>query len=694
MNADQIRNFDDALAVMEQAGIEPVTSPTSNHPELAHELAKKLVSLMNLKEKAHMLSGHWAMLNGMLHGRIYNYDPIAGGGCKRLGIPPLLFSDGPRGVVMKNATCFPTSNTRAAAFDTSLEEEVGKVIAKECIALGANYFAGVCINLLRHPSWGRAQEAYGEDQFLTGKYGVALTKGLQKYGVISCPKHYYMNSIENLRFSVSANADEETLRDIYLYHFEECFKAGAGSVMSAYNRVNGIYCGENKDVFDHLKTLGFEGFSISDFVWGVHDGPESLKAGLDVEMPLTLKRGGRLIRAVKKGILEESLLDEHCENIIATMLRFQGIYRQQQFSKSVVTSKAHTSLAQLIMEKGAVLLKNDGSLPVRDTETKIALVGRFANEKVIGDHGSSMVHPPYITTPYEGLKKVFPNVTLASSNDIEKCKEAAKDAHHIVAVLGNDYRDEGEFIANAKSDLVTGGDRKSLRLHKDEVSLIHELAALSKPLTVIFYSGSAVITAEWKDEANAILYAGYPGMEGGTALARILSGKVNPSGKLPFTVAQKEEDYPSFPYTDEKDQQVEYGYYHGYALFEKEGIEPEYPFGFGLSYTTFDYSNAAASDEGDRILVRVDVANTGDVYGEEAVLVFIGSGIEGKPHKLLKGFARASLQPGKAETVTIEIPKEDLRLYDPEKKDMIIPSDITVYVGKNIQDAENRVVKL
>ncbi len=693
MREYHVAHFDEALKIMKDAGVEPLDAPNANHPALAHALAKDLVEKMSLREKAHMLSGHWNMLNGLLHGRVYNYDPIAGGGCKRLGVPPLLFSDGPRGVVMKSATCFPTSNLRAAAFDAALEEEIGEAIAKECVALGANYFAGVCVNLLRHPAWGRAQEAYGEDQFLTGKYGAALTRGLQKYGVISCPKHFYMNSIENLRFSVSADADEETLRDVYLYHFEACFKAGAGSVMSAYNKVNGVYCGESKEVFDHLKTLGFEGFSISDFVWGVHDGPESVKAGLDVEMPLTLKRGLSLIKAVKTGKLDETLLDARCENIIATMLRFQNVYRAQSVSKDVVCCKAHTALARKAMEKGAVLLKNNGVLPLTDTSSKLVLTGRFANEKVIGDHGSSSVHPPYVTTPLEGFSNVFPNTVLMSADKLLNDSTALDGAKAIVALVGNDYRDEGEFVTNSNPKLVTGGDRKSLRLHKEDVEQIHALKRLGKPLIVIFYSGSAVITNDWENDADAILYAGYPGMEGANALAEIVAGTVNPSGKLPFTVAQSEDDYPAFPYSDAKDQHVAYGYYHGYALFDKEGKHAQYPFGFGLSYTTFEYRDAKANDLGNEIAVSCTIKNTGERAGEETVLVFVGSGVAGKPHKLLKGFVRVALEPNEEKACTLTIAKEDLRLYDKASGAMTIPEDVTIYVGKNTEDAETTALK-
>ena len=694
MNKDQVNTFDEALAVMKEAGVEPIESQRSNHPALAAQLAETLVGQMTLREKAHMLGGHWNVFSGLLRMRFYNYEAIAGGGCKRLGIPPILFSDGPRGVVMKSSTCFPTSNIRAAAFDTELETQVGEAIAQECAAQGANYFAGVCINLLRHPSWGRAQESYGEDQFLTGCYGAALTRGVQKYGVIACPKHFYMNSIENLRFSVSANADEETLRDVYLPHFERCFAVGAGSVMTAYNKVNGAYCGESAEVFDHLKTLGFEGFSISDFMWGVHDGAESLRVGLDIEMPFTLKRGVRLESAVKKGKVSEELLNRSCQAITATLLRFQNIYRGQHMDRSVVCCPVHTDLARKALEEGAVLLKNNGCLPISDGQTKIALVGRFADEKVIGDHGSSSVHPPYVVTPFDGLKKFYPNLSLVGSNDIEACCAAAKGADRVIAVLGNDYADEGEFVVKTRSGMIKGGDRKSLRLHEDEVSLIHALKKTGKPVTVVLYSGSALLIDEWAEDADAVLYAGYPGMEGGDALANLISGKVNPSGKLPFTIAKKETDYPFFPYSDAKDQSVDYGYYHGYALLDKEGIEPAYPFGFGLSYTSIAYRNRLARDDGESIVASCTVKNTGDTMGTEIVLVFIGSDMDGKPRKLLKGFQRVTLQPNEEKTVEIAIPKHDLQLYDKESGSMVVPERLRVYIGRDAAEADRFCIEL
>lgn len=691
----EINNFTDALNELEALGIEKIENQQSNHVKESRELARELIKKMTLKEKEYMLGGHWLPLRELFKGRIYNVYPIPGGGCKRLGIPPALFSDGPRGVVMHNSTAFPTSNVRAAAFDDGLEERIGDAIAKECIAHGANYFAGVCINLLRHPAWGRAQEAYGEDQYLTGRYGVALTNALQRRGVISCPKHYALNSIENLRFEVDAKCDKETLNDVYLYHFKKCIDAGAGSIMGAYNKVNGTYSCENKELLTDIlrNEWGFEGFAISDFVWGVHEGVESLEAGLDIEMPMSMKRGGKLRKAVKNGTLDEKVVDKACENIISTLIRFGVILRKQTFGKDVVVCKEHQDLARETLEKGTVLMKNNGVLPICDKNAKIAVVGRFANDKVIGDHGSSCVFPPYIVTPYEGLKKVYNNIVMESSSDIEKCKAATRDAEKIIVVVGNNFEDEGEFVAKGGEKIVKGGDRRSLRMHKEDVDLIRALSTLGKPVVVVFYAGSAVIIEEWKDCVDAIVYAGYPGLEGGNALANIISGKVNPSGKLPFTVAKREEDYPKFLYSGEGTE-ITYEYYHGYAKFEKENIAPAYPFGYGISYTEYSYGDMTARVDGDNIVATVKVKNVGKVDGEEAVLAFVGSNIEGKPHKLLKGFKRISLKAGEEGTCEIVIPKTDLELYSNEKKANVIPTHVTVYLGANVEEAEMRSVSL
>ena len=321
----------------------------------------KKINEMTLKEKIRILQGHAmgvTIKNFLTNGRFYNGEAYPAGGCKRLGIPPIMFTDGPRGIVMKKCTCFPVSMLRGASFDDELEYRIGEVFAKEASALDANLFAGVCINLLRNPMWGRAQETYGEDPYLLGRMGVALTKAVQEKGMMACPKHYALNSIEDLRFSVDAQADERTLHEVYLPHFKKCIDAGALSIMAAYNKVNGEYCCENKTLLiDILRDMwGFKGFTISDFFFGIYNGPRAVKAGLDIEMPYTF-RYAFLNKQFYKGLFLESDLDRGVRGIIRALLISQS--KIQKYPKSVIMCDEHTKLSRKAATKGMVLLKNE-----------------------------------------------------------------------------------------------------------------------------------------------------------------------------------------------------------------------------------------------------------------------------------------------------------------------------------------------
>lgn len=687
----EIADFSDALAVLDEAGVGEITSQESNNPRLATELAAALVSKMTAKEKVHLLGGHYNYIAECLRAlvtykavRFYNPFPVKGGGVKRLGVPSVAFTDGPRGVVMGRSTCFPTATVRAASFDTDLEERIGEAIAKEAIAGGANYFAGVCINLLRHPAWGRAQESYGEDQFLLGEMGAALTRAVQRYGVIACPKHYAMNSIENLRFKVNVTADDATLYDVYLPHFKACVDAGAGSIMGAYNLVFGEHACESRRLLTDIlrEEWGFEGFAISDFFYGIKDAARSLNAGLDMEMPTSIVRRFGVPAALRKGAVSQATVDECCTRIVATLLRFARLYDKQKFDRDVICCAEHTALARRAAEEGTVLLKNDGVLPVRDTNARIALVGRWADKVNVGDHGSSSVHAPYAVTPAQGFGEIFPHTVVSSSDNIRRALRAAENADVVVAVVGFSHVDEGEYILPG---LNVGGDRKKLTLHKKDVALIRALAASGKPVVVVFYAGAATLTDEWQDGVSAILYAGYPGMEGGRALANIISGRVNPSGKLPFTVAKRAEDYPPFLYASDKRTDIEYGYWHGYADFGRHGKIPAYPFGFGLSYTTFSYADLKCAKTHDKLLVSVQVTNTGKVDGTEVVQVYAGSNLPDKPLKQLKGFARVTLAAGESKRVEIPVTIASLALYDGETGSMKVPAAVTVYAGGSSQ---------
>lgn len=660
-------------------------------------LADELVSEMTLDEKLRMLKGHAMKVtakNFLKNGRFYNAEPYPAGGCKRLKIPEILFADGPRGIVLGKSTCFPVSMLRGAAFDDELEYRIGEVFAREASAGGANLFAGICINLLRNPMWGRAQETYGEDPFLLGKMGVALTKAMQDNGIIACPKHYALNSIEDLRFSVDAKADERTLHEVYLPHFKKCIDAGAMSIMGAYNKVNGTYCCENKPLLtDILRTKwGFDGFTISDFFFGIYDAARSLKAGLDIEMPYTFKYafiGSRL----KKGDISEEDVDLSVGRILRAMLRTFPKYKKHP--ESVILSKEHTDLAREAAAKGMVLLKNkNGVLPISGG-AKIAVIGRYADKINTGDHGSSNVFSPYTVTPYQGIKARFgeENVTVYNGCDTEKAKSAAAKSDYIVVCVGSDWLQEGEFLVNMgnikKKPKGSGGDRADLHLPEEDVKLIKALSACGKKLVVNIMGGSAYVINDWADCADAILMSFYSGIEGGNALADNLSGDKNFGGKLPFTVAKKDSDYPDFLHVGAKNKEIEYGYYHGYTLFEKNGIEPDYPFGFGLSYTDFEIRNPEAENNDGKITVRAEVANIGKADGDEVLQVYIGSdGAENdRPIKLLKGFKRVSVCAGQSVKAEICVDTEDIKFYNPDLGEWELDRSYTVYLGTSSRNA-------
>ena len=680
-----------ATMTFHDAAAQYAAQPTD---ETLYAAAKSLCGELKLREKLHMLSGQrFFWRNGfdlITKHQKYNCRPCLSGGVKRLGIPQVAFSDGPRGVVMGNSTCFPVSMARGAAFDEALEYEIGEAIADEVAAQGGNYFAGICINLLRNPRWGRAQETYGEDPFLLGKMGAALTKAVQNKGVIACPKHYAVNSIENIRFDVNVLADEKTMHEIYLPHFKRCVDAGAMSIMGAYNLFRGEHCCESRYLLkDVLRDQwGFTGFTISDFLMGVRSASRALKAGMDIEMPQIL-RYAALPLDLKLGKVTMTDIDNSVQSILRGLLKITP--RLQPPPKSVVACEKHTALARRAALEGAVLLKNDGVLPL-PAGKKIAVIGRYANKINVGDHGSSSVFAPYTVTPYEGLCSRYgkENVVLCEGTDFAAKASAIRACDAVLLCVGSDYKQEGENLANfSKNDgaaeKALGGDRSSLRIPASEVALIHAACAAFDKVIVNIIGGSAYIIEEWKDEANAIFHSFYGGMEGGNALASLLSGDVSPSGHLPFTMAKSEDDYPDFLFPSAKTRDITYGYYHGYTLLDKEQKRAAFPFGFGLSYTSFDYSDIRAKDCGDTVEISLTVRNTGECDGKTVIQVYAGAPGD-HPVKLLKGFKKVFVGAGETlhETVTVE--KDDLKFYDPAAKTWYLEDRYTFFVG---QDSEH-----
>jgi len=649
--------------------------------------AQEILSLMTLREKARLMSGDKPFIPSVIPMLIrYNKKPYVAGEVKRLGNPGIRFADGPRGCVMGNSTCFPVSMARGASWDPELEEKIGNIIGIEARSQGANFFGGVCINLLRHPAWGRAQETYGEDPHHLGVMGAALTKGTQNH-IMACAKHYACNSMENARFKIDVSVDERTLREIYLYHFRKCVEAGVASIMSAYNQVNGHYCGHNKHLLrDILKEdWGFKGIVITDFVFGVRNGEMGANAGVDIEMPLKWRmKPKKLEKLVKKGRVPEEYINEAALRSLRQQIRFAKKQDPKLYNLDKIACKEHVQVALEAARKSMVLLKNDNNLlPLKRSDVKkIAVIGKLANMENTGDKGSSRVYAPYVVTPLEGIKKIAGDSIDVSYNDVtelESALDVAKNADVAIIVVGYTHRDEGEYVFSK------GGDRSSLELRPQDEQLISAIASVNKNCVVVLVGGSAIILESWKDKIPTILMAWYSGMEGGTALGEILFGDVNPSGKLPFIVP-KSADH--LPYFDIKARAIEYGYYHGYRLLEKNGVEPTFPFGFGLSYTSFAYSNLqidkTSAKEGEAIKVSVDISNKGKVAGEEIVQLYIGykkPSVE-RPPKELKGFKKISLDAAKTKTVEINLNVKDLAYYDPDKGGWVVEKiEHVLYVG-------------
>jgi beta-glucosidase len=666
-------------------------------PAQIEDKARGLLAQMTLPEKLGQMAGDssWGhQLFDFLGG--YNRRPIHAGENARLGIPGLRFSDGPRGVVMVHSTCFPTSSARGASWDVDLEERIGDAIGVEARAQGANFFGGVCVNLLRHPAWGRAQETYGEDPYHLGEMGAALVRGVQRH-VMACAKHYAANSIEHTRFRVDVRMSERVLREVYLPHFKRCVDEGAAAVMSAYNRVNGAYCGHNAHLLrDILKgEWAFQGLVMSDFVWGLRDGRAGALAGLDVEMPVAMHYGRRLRKLVEAGEVPLPAIDEAVLRILRQKIRFAQVGEPGRYRNDAVAGEAHRALARESAAKSTVLLKNDPPageghplLPLDVTRLRrVALIGRLAAEPNAGDmRGSSTVRPPHVVTPLEGLRAALGarvEIAFDGGRDVRKAVEAARAADVALVVAGFASADEGEYIHLPGQ--ATRSDRVRLALAPRDEALILAVAAANPRTAVVLMGGSAVITEAWRGQVPAILMAWYPGMEGGHALADLLLGRAVPGGKLPCVFPRSEAQLPFF---DRNAEAIEYDLYHGYRLMDRDRQAPAFPFGFGLSYTAFEYRDLALDREeigsGGTLRASVEIANAGAVAGDEVAQLYVaaeGSRVE-RPLKELKGFARVHLEPAERRRVAFEVPARRLAYYDEGQAAWIVePIQYRLLVG-------------
>ncbi len=648
----------------------------------------ELIKIMSLEEKAALCTG----------ASPWKTTPI-----DHLGVPELTVSDGPHGVRRVEemgslahqslpATCFPTASCLAATWDVDLIHTMGQALAEECIALDVDVVLGPGANMKRTPLGGRNFEYFSEDPYLAGQMAASFINGVQDKGIGTSLKHFAANNQETQRMSVSAEIDERTLREIYLPAFETAVKKSKPwTVMCAYNRVNGTFCSENhKLLIDILKNeWGFEGFVVSD--WGaVHNRVMSLKAGLDLEMPGPRdSRVKSVVEAVQSGDLDESVLDESVRRILHIV---------QKAAKTpkggLLNSNANHVLARKIASEGMVLLKNNGVLPLKDHK-QIAVIGHAAKQAHFQGGGSSHINPTQVDNPFEELKKLagetkltfdegYPADDQFNQRLIDEAVKSAQTAD--VALL---------YIALPTYKESEGYDRPDLDLTSQQIALIKAVGAVQPNTIVILNNGAPVVMSEWINSTAAVLEAWMMGQAGGGAIADILYGKVNPSGKLAETFPLKLVDTPAYINFPGGNGEVRYGegLFIGYRYYETKQVPVQFPFGYGLSYTTFDYSNLQVTSESfhdtDEITVSVDVINTGTVTGSEIVQLYVHDHQSDlvRPVKELKGFAKVSLQPGETKTITMSLDFRSFAYFHPSYKRWITENgQFDILVGASSAD--------
>jgi beta-glucosidase len=631
--------------------------------------------------------------------------PFVAGAVKRLGIPGIRFSDGARGVVIGRSTAFPVSMARAATWDPELEQQVGRAIGLETRARGANYSASVCVNLLRHPAWGRAQECYGEDPVLTARMGTATTLGLQP-NAMACVKHFALNSMEDMRFEVDVAVDEHALHEVYLPHFKAIVDAGAASLMTAYNQVRGRYMDVNAPLLtDVLRTeWGFEGFVSSDWVFGTHDAVASLQAGMEIEMPLRLRRARELPHALRTGRLDRATVLQAAHRILRTTLLHYATRDADEPAATAVASPEHRALARRVASESIVLLKNEPVaaglegdaadtaplLPLSPGIRSIAVVGRLADRDNLGDHGSSRVRPPTTVSPLRGLREALPDVRIVtpSGRSARAAAVAASRTEVAIVVVGLDQHDEGESVLTETVELgvlgaafttgvlrgplsalvrlsarfVRGGDRRSLALRASDIELIEAVTAANPRTVVVLIGGSAILTEGWSERVPALAMAWYGGMEGGRALADVLTGASEPTGRLPFVIPTDPAHLPPF---DRTALQVVYDGSWGQRKLDADGHAAEFPFGFGLGYTTLEHEliSHRFSEAGGTAEVRV--RNPGDREGTTVVQVYAADVSVERPVAQLLGFQKVTVPAGGEAVIQVELDATPTLQRDP-----------------------------
>lgn len=647
-----------------------------------------IISQMTLEEKAALCTGATA----------WTTTPIG-----RLDVPELFMADGPHGVrrvvdiselnqQSLPATCFPTASCLASTWDVDLIHTMGEALAEECIALNVDVLLGPGANMKRSPLCGRNFEYFSEDPFLAGEMAAGLIEGIQSKGVGTSLKHFTANNQEYQRFSISAEVDERTLREIYLPAFEKAVKrAKPWTVMCAYNKLNGEYCSEHHTLLTEIlkNEWGFEGFVVSD--WGaVHDRVASLKGGLDLEMPGPQDtRVKAVIEAVKSGELEESVLDESVRRILGIIAKAQETPKGGAFDIN-----AHHELAHQIANEGMVLLKNEGLLPLKEPQ-HIAVIGHSAQEAHFQGGGSSHINPTKVTVPFVALQEAAGDAELTFAEGYPADDSFRQDLIDQAAAIAQTADVAVLYVALPSYIESEGYDRSHLDLTPQQIALIKAVAAVQPNTVVVLNNGAPVAMSDWINDVAAVLEGWMMGQAGGVAIADVLFGKVNPCGKLAETFPLKLVDTPAYLNWPGGAGEVRYGegLYIGYRYYDAKQMPVLFPFGYGLSYTSFEYSNVKVSSKTfkdvDGLTISLDITNTGDLPGAEIVQVYVHDRESelARPEKELKGFAKVNLQPGETKKVSIPLDFRSFAYYHPKHHQWITESgDFDLLIGASSVD--------
>lgn len=640
------------------------------------ERAAALVAQMTLEEKCDYIGGS---KDG------FYIRPI-----ERLGIPLIRMADGPQGVRNNTkSTLFACGVAAAASWNEDVVYEMGVALGQDSRARGVHILLGPGVNIYRSPLCGRNFEYMGEDPILAGNTAAQYIKGVQSQGVMATVKHFALNNQEFNRHHVSSDADERTMYEIYFPAFKAAVDAGVASVMSSYNLVNNVHAAENKWLLtDVLRNeWGFQGFVMSDWT-STYSTLGCVRSGLDLEMPQGFCMNYETIKPlIETGVIREKDIDTKVENILSSMIAYGFLDRPQLDTTIKEDNPYSREVAYKLSCESAVLLKNSGALPLRKGG-KIALMGPRADIIPCGG-GSGSVDPLYSISLYEGMKQLgedFP-VTLVAEND-KSAAAQLKGADAVVISVGFDKNTEKE-----------DHDRTfSLPAGQDE--MIEFALANNENVIVVIYAGGGIEMSRWQDKVSAIVMGWYPGQEGGLAIARMLAGEFSPSGRLPLTIEARVEDNPTYtnyyvenPLTKRGHSTLNVTYgegvFVGYRGYEKNGVQPAYSFGHGLTYTTFEYSDIAVKPSQNGYDVTFTLSNTGQYDAAEVAQVYVGevNPTVLRPSKELKTYKKVFLKAGESQQVNVHLPKSAFAFYDVDSHDWKVnPGEFNIMVGASSSD--------